>query len=202
MAIPTICQSPISSANKILQSIIGTITPSRRNTSTIIYAPVRTDKSQLTTNAAEAIPDSAEISMRLVLGASAVSPSCATTRTMPMAIHSSIRKRFIIIESEFDTIAPLVLLPQYPLVTPDASARAKKRYPIVFSIIAFVDDVLIELYSFLVAVSMGKMICLWVFLIFFRRKENIKETIFGVRGNYKDVWVLFYVTFLSAVTRK
>jgi hypothetical protein len=52
--------------------------------------------------------------------------------TKPITAHRHILKQFIIIESELDATAPLILFPQYPFIPPAIKDSVKNKYPIVF----------------------------------------------------------------------
>jgi hypothetical protein len=114
---------------------MGTATPISKKTSTIIYAPLFTERSQLTTNIADETPERRAISIKVPSARSEPTSPCARISKKPITTQSAMRKTFITIESELSAIAPLVFLPQKPLVPPANNASAKNKYPILISLI-------------------------------------------------------------------
>ena len=118
-----------ASGNRSVVNTIGIITPAVRNTSIIIYDPVRTESIHEMTNAELVTPANREIKIPSVEIAKVAALS-KNTMARPIKMHIAILISEMVIESDGVLINPLVFLPQYPLVAPHIRANPKNKYPI------------------------------------------------------------------------
>ena len=100
------------SPKKIAQSAIGTRSPTVKKTSTSIYAPKLTAKSQEITNTEFETPERSEIHTPDVPILKPEPPPVMRTRARPINEQSSILKKFASIASELFLIEELTILPQ------------------------------------------------------------------------------------------